>query len=179
MADEVRVEGLEELRDTLLKRLPEALQGKALQGALAKAARPIVATAKSLAPTKSGRLKHAIYSARDKSSTKTRESRIIGVRRGRKFQKTDRDAYYWKFIEFGHAAIKTKRAKGLGSEKSGFFGKEVHAVPPKPFMRPAFEQNKLKALEITRAELSGQIDKVSKQAVQKSAVRLRKATLGF
>lgn len=179
MADEIRVEGLEELRDVLLKRLPENLQGKALQKALALAAKPIVATAKSLAPVKSGRLKRAIYSFRDRQSTKTREGRLISVKRGKRFQKSDRDAYYWPFIEFGRAVVKAQRGKSLGNEKAGFFGRTVSAVPPKPFMRPAFESNKAKALEIVRTELAGQIDKVAKQAVAKSARRLRKATIGF
>lgn len=183
MTEEVQVSGLDELRDVLLRKLPENLRGKALQGALAKAAKPIIATARQLAPSKSGRLRKAIYSFRDRQSTPTRESRLISVRRGKKAQKNNRDAYYWKFVEFGHGPIKAKSGKSLGNQQDGFFGNEVKAVPPRPFMRPAFETNKLKAIDIVKAELAGQIDKVAKKAVQRSATRLgralRKSTIGL
>lgn len=172
MTEEFRVEGLEDLRDVLLNKLPQSLQGKAMQKTLALAAKPIVATAKSLAPVRSGRLKRAIYSYRDRDSTKTREARLVSVRNGRRFQKSDRDAYYWKFVEFGHASIKAKRTKSLGNETAGFFGKEVTAIPARPFMRPAFEQNKYKAIDIVKTELTGQIDKVAKQAQARSARKL-------
>jgi HK97 gp10 family phage protein len=167
---DIRVDGLDEILDMLKKRLPEKLYGKALQGALAKAAKPIVDAARSNAPVRTGRLRKAIYSFRDKQSTRSRESRLISVRRGKKFQKTNRDAYYWKFVEFGHHT----RAGKSGTAK---------VVPPRPFMRPAFEANKLRALQVFQDEVRGQIDKVAQRAAQRSARRLgrglRKTLTGF
>lgn len=182
MTEEIRVDGLEDLKNEL-RRLPEKLQGKALQGALAKAAKPIVATARSLAPVKTGRLRKAIYSFRDRSSTRTREARLISVKSGKRFQKKDRDAYYWKFIEFGRAQVTKKGRGALGNENAGFFGKTVKAIPPRPFMRPAFEQNKYNALQIVQDVMKDEVTKVAKRAQSRSSARLsralRRTTIGI
>lgn len=184
MADQIGVSGLTELRQTLLKDLPEALQGKASQAALAKASRPIVNTAKQLAPTRKARgfmgpmplgkklagiLRKSIYSYRNRASTRTYESRFIGVRQR---------AFYWRFIEFGRASI--TRAKGvLGNQRVGFFGKVVAAVPARPFMRPAFEQNATRALEIYRRELLPAIARVAAKANTRAIRKLTKQITGF
>lgn len=183
MPDKVEVSGLTELRQTLLKTLPEALQGKASQRALTKAASPIVRDARAHAPSRKprgfvgpvqpdsfkGNLKRAIYSYRNRASTRTYESRFIGVRS---------KAWYWRFIEFGRAAI--NRAAGvLGTPLKGFFGKSVQAVPAKPFMRPAFEANKLEAVEIYRRALLPEVAKVARQAYARTSSRIRKTITGF
>lgn len=171
-SQQIEVAGLRELRETLTRTLPDKLQGKALQGALSKAALPILRTARAHAPVKTGRLRKAIYAFRDRQSTRTREARLISVRSGRRFQKRDRDAYYWKWIEFGHGVIKRKKGGVLGRPNKGFFGSEVKAVPARPFMRPAFEAKKMEALEIFRRTLKDQIEKVAKRAFERSKSRL-------
>lgn len=184
MADQIGVSGLTELRQTLLKDLPQALQGKASQAALAKAARPIVNTAKQLAPTRkargfvgpmplgktlAGRLRKSIYSYRNRESTRTYESRYIGVRAR---------AFYWRFIEFGRSII--TRAKGvLGTPSKGWFGKVVQATPARPFMRPAFEQNANRAIEIYARELKPAIAKVAAKANARAVRALTKKITGF
>jgi HK97 gp10 family phage protein len=180
MADEVEVAGLAELRDVLQIRLPEALRGKAMQAALAKAAAPMVAEAQARAPSGfvgptrpgekvRGRLKRAIYSYRNRASTRTYESRLIGVRAR---------AWYWRFIEFGRAVI--QREKGsLGTPAKGFFGKIVKAVPARPFLRPAFEANKFKAIEIVRKALLPAIEKVAAAARRRGIRRITKKLTGF
>ena len=177
MIEVKRVEGLTELRDMLLRKLPEATQGKALQGALREAAKPSVKEARARAPVKTGRLRNAIYSFRDRASRRTREARLISVRSGKRFQKTNRDAYYWKWIEFGHGVITTKK-RSLGAPAKGFFGKEVQAVPARPFMRPAFETRKLQALEAFRQALAAQVDKVAARNLSRVRSRLSRK-LGF
>lgn len=186
MSIEVRsVQGLTELRDMLRRKLPEAVQGKALQGALREAAKPIVTEARQRAPVKTGRLRKAIYSFRDRASRRTREARLISVRSGKKFKA--RDAYYWKWIEFGHGVIRLKHrrkggkgqvSKSLGTPAKGFFGKEVQAVPARPFMRPAFESRKYQALEAFRVTLAAQIDKVAARNISRARSRLARK-LGF
>lgn len=181
MANEIQVTGLAELRKSLLEELPEALQGKAAQLALAKACRPIVEAAKAKAPTRfvgplqpgkraRGRLRDAIYSFRSPESTKTYEARCIGVKSS---------AWYWRFIEFGRASIERIKKGSLGTVARGFFGKKVKAVPPKPFLRPAFEENAQAAIGIFAAAILPSIEKVAKQAYTRSARRLRKAITGF
>lgn len=184
MADEIGITGLAELRETLLRKLPEALQGKASQRALSKAAAPMVALAKSMAPSRkprgfvgptapgapaSGTLRKSIASWRNRESTKTYESRFVGVK-GR--------AFWWRWIEFGRGAIE-KATGSLGTPIKGFFGKRVAAVPAKPFLRPAFEQKKFDAIEIYRKELGPAIEKVAADSRRRTLRRLRKNITGF
>ncbi len=168
MTTTVRVEGLAELKQVLERTLPDRLQGKALQGALAKAVRPIVQQARTLAPVDTGRLRLAIYSKRSKFSKRGHESRIVAVRRGKKAQKRDRDAFYWKFVEFGHMTRASKKVAGV-----------PRFIPARPFMRPAFEANKLKALEIVRTELAGEIKKVAAREQSRLNRLLRRRVAGF
>jgi HK97 gp10 family phage protein len=162
VTDEIRIEGLSELRDTLINKLPEALRGRATQGALAKAAAPIIRAARALAPVDTGVLRRAIYSFRNRQSTRTYESRLISVRRGKRHAKTNRDAFYWKFVEFGHLTRRTKEGPPT-------------FVPPRPFMRPAFEAQKLNALRIFQEQLRVQIEKVAQRAQSRSLTRLGSA----
>jgi HK97 gp10 family phage protein len=135
MTELVKVEGLRELREALISKVPQHLQGPTLQKALAAGAKPIVTMARRLAPKQTGVLRRAIFSFRDKTSRQTFEVRSIRPRSGKKFQKSGRDAFYWKFVEFGH---RVRKARGSGSG--------VTVVPPHPFLRPAFESQKSVAL---------------------------------
>lgn len=182
MPDEISISGLDELREVLETRLPEALRGKAMQAALAKAAQPIVAQAKSLAPVRAprgfvgplqegaakGTLRKSIYSYRNKQSTRTYESRFIGVKR---------KAWYWRFIEFGRSVV-TRDKGSLGTPLKGFFGKSVRAFPAKPFLRPSFEANKYRAIDIVRDELKPAIERVAAKARSRTIRRIVKKFTG-
>lgn len=182
MADQIEVSGLAELRQTLLKDLPAALQGKASQIALSKAAKPIVDSAKAKAPSSfvgplqrgkraPGRhIRNSIVSSRNPASTKTYESRVIGV---------TRKAWWWRFIEFGRGAIVRTKPGSLGTPAKGFFGKKVKAFPAKPFLRPAFEENVGKVPEIYARELQPAIEKVAAKSRERSLRRIRKKIIGI
>jgi HK97 gp10 family phage protein len=145
MATTVTVTGLKELRDALVRKIPLEMQGKVLQKAKGPAARLIVNAARSHAPVETGRMRKAIYAARDRYNSKpTFEARVVTVRRGKK-RNDPKGAYYWKFVEFGHQAGKT-------------------SVPPQPFIRPAFEGSKLSALKSIRENLAVQIEKAARKA---------------
>ena len=162
-----KVEGLTELRDLLQRKLPEHIQTKALQSGLTKAAQPILQEARSLAPVKTGLLRRAIYSFRSRTSTKQKAVRLISVRAGKK--QGNRDAYYWKWVEFGRGVVEAGRKRGsasrgertsvLGTPAKGWFGKTVKAAPAQPFMRPAFEAKKVEALERFKAVMVSEIGK--------------------
>lgn len=164
MSAEVEVKGLRELRAALVKIIPAEMQGKVLQKALAAGTRVTVKQAKANVPVKTGRLKKAIYAIRDKESKPTFESRVISVKRGKKAQKSNRDAFYWKFVEFGHRTgarkgeylRKTTRTSG-GVESKG-------VVDARPFMRPAFDSTKSRALEAITVEMRKQLDKAAAKA---------------
>ena len=79
-----------------------------------------------------GTLKKSIAVTRERkaSSTELISRFLVTVRSGKKYQKVgkkgiNKDAFYWKFVEFGSARNR-----------------------PSPFMRPAFEQEKEKALRV-------------------------------
>ena len=166
MTETVKVQGLKELRQALTRDLPVAVQGKVLQSSLAKAAQPITRQAKQLVPVKTGRLRRAIFSGRSKSSTRTREERLVGVRSGKRYGA--KDAFYWRWIEFGRGAITGKRV--LGNSKKGFFGREVKPVPARPFLRPAFESRKREAVERFKAAMLPQIEKAAAKIGRKRSV---------
>ena len=161
MNQTVQVKGLRELRETLLRKIPLEYQGKVLQAALAAGARLTVAQAKSNAPELTGRLKRAIYATRDSRNSKTTyEQRVVSVRRGKKQQKNNRDAFYWKFVEFGHRIV--PRAKGQSTRAAR--KKAAGQVPARPFMRPAFEATKAKAAQVIADRLKVELDKAAKKA---------------
>lgn len=161
---EAKVEGLSELRDLLQRRLPEHLQTKALQPALAKAAKPIVNDARARVPVKTGAVRRAITSARSRKSTKVMAVRIIGVnvkriKRPNVVNGRSRwiDKFYWKQLEFGRAAYVSKR--NLGTSEHGFFGRTFQAVPARPFLRPAFESKKYEAVQKFKESMGPEIEK--------------------
>lgn len=183
MTEQIGISGLTELRSTLL-RLPQAVQGRASQSALAKASAPIVRMAKSLAPVafvgplrpgqrapQAGLLRKSIYAFRNRQSTRTYESRFIGVRSGRN------KAWYWKFIEFGRGSMTSD--KSLGTPGKGFFGKSVNAAPAKPFLRPAFEALKHRAIDIYQKALAPAVEKYATREYRKSIRRVTKGITGF
>jgi HK97 gp10 family phage protein len=163
---EVKIEGLAELRRALTRIIPAEMQGKVLQKALTAGTKLTVDAARSKAPVKTGRLRRAIYATRDKKhSQPTYEARVVSVRRGKREQKNNRDAYYWKFVEFGHriATGKTGYLRKQGRSSGGFAG-EAGMVPPKPFMRPAFETTKERSLGAITAKLKSLLDEAARKA---------------
>lgn len=184
---EIRVEGLQELRELLQQRLPEHIRTKALQSALTRAARPILTEAKARVPVKTGRAQRAIYSYRSRESTKVRAVRHISVRAGRRHG--EKDAYYWKWVEFGRGVSVVgkkrgaprggERARSLGTPERGWFGREVKAVPARPFMRPAFEAKKTEALERFRQYMGPEIEKAATRYSRNLNAKLRRKVLGI
>lgn len=182
MTTTVEVHGLRELREALIKKVPEHFQGKVLQKALSAGARSVLKSARQLAPKgETGVLRRSIYSARDKrNSNGVYEQKAIGVRSGKRFQKSSKDAFYWRFVEFGRGQVVAGQrqrlgrrgqarnsptdAKVLGTPKKGFFGKQVAAAPARPFMRPAFDRNKRQSLEDIRKSLADEIPKAARKA---------------
>jgi HK97 gp10 family phage protein len=179
VTEEVRIAGLRELREALLRTIPIEMQGKVLQKSLAAGTKITLAAARANArrggekfpDVITGTLVRAIYAKRSRwGNEPTLEHRIIGVRRGNKYGKNrvsagrkNMDAYYWKFVEFGHRqGTKTtgylqKQGRGAGGRSSGF-------VEPQPFMRPAFESTKNQAAVAIRDALKRQVEDAARKA---------------
>lgn len=164
--DEVRVEGLRELRAALLRTIPAEVQGKALQKSLTAGTRLTVAAAKMKAPVKTGRMRKAIYATRDRASSRPGfEARVVAVKRGKKAQKSNRDAFYWKFVEFGHRTGTKKTGYLRKSDRSsGGYAGGTGFVAARPFMRPAFDSTKAAALDAIRDGLKKQVEAAAKKA---------------
>lgn len=117
-------------------------QEVALEAMLA-AAQPIAEEARKLAPKRTGRLSQGIKvrKSRGKKKVSARVSLSKGFFKG--------DDFYGGFIEFGYLH---------GSRRLG--NKRKH-IPARPFMRPAFYNNKDLALQITQSTLRAGIERIA------------------
>lgn len=162
----VAVSGLREL-DRALGYLPKATARNVLVRTLNKAAQPLVDEAKRLAPVHTGNLRDSITaSSRVKNKTGAAEY-SAAMRAG-----LGKDAAR-------AALLAARRAnKGQGSFAQMFVGpargkgviRYAHIVEfgsvdtsPQPYMRPAWDGNKDKALEIIKAELGNEIIKAARR----------------
>ena len=134
-----KVDGLREL-DKALNRLPLKARGSVIRGALNKAATPIAAEARRLAPRRKEEPENRKYGPLRKSIRKS-----ASTPRGRnnytaevKVGPSNR-AYYGRFLE-------------LGTSK----------MAARPFLRPAFESKSQEALDIFRREMRERIEKKSR-----------------
>ena len=115
---EIKIEGLQALQDDLLQ-LSEKIGGRTLQSSLSSAALPIVNEAKDKVPMAHHAYKHSKNSAEV----------IVTI-------KDQRQAYFWRFIEFGTSKLVAR-----------------------PFLRPAFEAKSKEALDRFVERLTATIDK--------------------
>lgn len=177
----VRFTGLKEL-NAALQQLEQKVALQHLRGAVAAGARVIrdaaIENASKGSPSiQSGTLRRAIYSRwMREMSTRQRMTFFVSVKRGPKNRpkqlkgkngkvknSANRDAFYWTWVEFGHLA----RTKKSGAVKGGKRRRDATRnslkdqgakfVAARPFMRPAYEANKRKAIEAIRDELTKRI----------------------
>ncbi|MDP9991967.1 HK97 gp10 family phage protein [Variovorax boronicumulans] len=137
----VKVEGLRELGERM-KSLSEDVNNRIARAATAAGAVVIRNAAQAKVPVDTGNLKKNIIVKRlpkGESAGLTSEH-IVTVRKGKltKKQKSTglKDAYYGQFIEFG-----TVKA------------------PARPFLRPAFDQNKEKAVDAIKSRIDARLKK--------------------
>jgi HK97 gp10 family phage protein len=157
----VQITGLKELQNAL-NQLPKEIQGRPLRSAVSAAAKVIVDDVKARVPVgETGNLKTAVYRYRSRrNSAIGRETFFVGIRQGKaqfkdtaynrrrgrvgKSYKTAGEAYYWRFLEFGTAKMQAK-----------------------PFLRPAFEANKSRAVEVIKDRLGKSIQTQAKKLAKK------------
>lgn len=160
MADFMKVTGLKELQYAL-NQLPKEIQARPLRSAVSAAAKVIADDVKVDVPVDTGTLKSAVYRYRSRrNSTTGRETFFVGIRGGKaryantarnrskglvgKTYKTQGEAFYWRFLEFG-----------------------TNKMPARPFLRPAFEANKQKAVEVMKERLAKAIQDQAKKLAKK------------
>ena len=154
MAELVRIEGLSKLNQALAD-FQRNVAKNVLRGAVRAAATVIREETKRLAPVKTGQLRRAVYLKQiNEQSSPVRQVVYVGVRKGKQLgvgrsygkqgsrtrsEGTSLDAYYAKWVEYGHFTRTSKANKEFTGPPRWISGK--------PFMRPAWESRKHAALE--------------------------------
>ncbi len=121
----------------------DQIERRGMKDALLKAATPMVKKTKQLAPTRTGALKKSIGKKGSTNRAKQSAEVKIGPRKGFKF-KNQVPSWYAHLVEFGHIATTP------GGKPAGF-------VSAKPFMRPAFEAEKVASQKKYAEEVSAAI----------------------
>lgn len=142
----VKVEGLKELQRALHE-LPREVEGPPIYSALRTAANVMKKDAQSKVPVDTGLLRKRIVVARSKIDNgkrglygvymRVKPLKVARLKKAGTYNLKD-DPFYWKFVEFG-----------------------TSKMPAHPFLRPAFEANKTKAVEIIRERLKLTIEKAA------------------
>jgi HK97 gp10 family phage protein len=145
----IRIDGMEDLLKRL-KTLEPKLAKKVIRQSLRAGAKVILTAARAKAPRRSGLLKKSI---KVRALKRSRTGRIgITVQTGEgDFQgKT----FYGAFVEYGHKLGARQRKPPSDGEQlrkaieSG--GSDRRFIEAKPFMEPAFDQNKDKAAAVIK-----------------------------
>lgn len=147
MGVKVRISGLVELNQAL-GRLPRATQKNVVRRVLKKAGEPIEHAAETHAPVKRGILKRSIATSTRLSKRQARINRkTVAKQKGSVQVFVGAGNYpYAHMQEFGTVRI-----------------------PEQPFLGPAFEMNKHRALGIIKTELGIEITKAAKRLARRAA----------
>ncbi len=147
----IRLEGFKEL-DKALGQLPKATAKGVLRRVLKRAAKPIDDSASALAPVETGKLERSVI-----VGTKlTRSQRGGGV-------SITEGGFRSAAKNYVEVHIGTAMSRGVFQE----FGTIDHLASP--FMRPAWDNNKDRALGIIKSELGTEIEKSAKRYAKKLA----------
>lgn len=137
----VRVEGLRQLQKSL-KELPRATGKNALKRALMSAGKPIESSAKARAPRLSGHLQRSVT-----TGTKLTQ---------RQKKQHKKESAVEVFVGAG----------GLPQAHLQEFGTAEHG--PQPFLRPAWDGNKMTALNLIKTDLAKEIEKARARLARKA-----------
>jgi len=124
-----------------LNRLPKVMQKKIVRKALREGARPVLASARSKAPVRTGAMKKSL---KLRARRARRGNFGVEVRTGTRAELgiPENDPGYYPFsVEFGHGN-----------------------VPAQPFMRPALDENREPALKIIGREIGRGVEQEGKKA---------------
>jgi HK97 gp10 family phage protein len=136
----VKVDGLKQLGERM-KGLSEAMNNRIARAATAAGAAVIRDAARQKAPVRTGNLrKNIIVKRLPKGEAPLTSEHIVTVRQG-KLTKKQRasgltDAFYGRFVEYGTAK-----------------------TAPQPFLRPAYDQNKEKAVQAIKDRIAKRLAK--------------------
>ena len=167
---EVSIEGLKELEEAL-KELPKATGKNVLRRAMTNAANPIAEAARGMAPVKTGKLKESIAVSRVRFSSGSAGKRAFAEAMARGASRSEA-AGAAKAANVGADSDVTTSAVvvvGPGRHPQAIFQEfgTVHNSP-RAFMRPAWDTNKMNALETIKVELANEIEKARARLAKKA-----------
>lgn len=139
------------------RKIPAVIQHRVFKPATKEAWRPVLQDARSMAPQSEHRSKASARYGPIKKQIKqkfikgTAKHGLVGS------IVTTGTAFYARFVEYGHA------------------GKGGQWVGPQPFMRPAFDRNKGRALRIMKAVAGRLIEREIKGIASKKVTKLTRS----
>lgn len=155
----MHVEGLSDLLDNLLE-LPKATGRNVLRRVATKALEPMERTAEALAPHLSGELRDSIKVSTNLSKRqKSQHNRDIGAKTvvtSEGYRSTAKTAV---FVFMGPQGSPKSIVQEFGSVDQA----------PHPYMRPAWDGNKERSLDIVKEELGDEIEKAAARLARKAA----------
>lgn len=143
----VRIDGLKEL-DEALAQLPRATGKGVLRRTGIRALAPVIARARELVPVDKGDLKESLKITTKLSKRQQREN-AKAVAQGKATVQ----------LYAGAAALPHAHLVEFGTAQ----------MTPQPFMRPAWDENKDKVLELIKSELADEITKAAARLSRKAA----------
>lgn len=116
----LRIEGLDELQDTLANLAPKEAYNL-MRATVYGVAQQVAKKAAERVPVDTGNLKSAIKAKRGRSRQKDKPYADVVIESGKDAK---HDAYYWRFVEYGTKAHGTHP----GLPESGFMRKAIESV---------------------------------------------------
>lgn len=161
----IKVEGYKEAK-AILDELPNSMQKRMLRTALRSSSKPMLQSAKSKVPTKSGTLKKQLrtVSFRDRNAPKSEVDVAVKPVFNRTKKKGAINQYYGKFIHEGTADPRTPRKKGKflvfnNQQGEKIFVKSVKGIKPTPFLEQAYSESSERTISIFGDELAKAVEK--------------------
>lgn len=135
---EIKCEGFQALAREL-REMPDNIAKNALRAAVNAGATEVRKEVRLRAPVRTGRLRRAVYQKQIRElSSLYRQVFFVSIRSGPKVvngaKDRSRDAFYWRFLEFG-----------------------TRYIAARPFLRPAFEAQKRAAIDAMAQKLRERI----------------------
>jgi HK97 gp10 family phage protein len=180
MADKftMKLEGLQEL-EAALKELPKATGKNCIRRAIWQAGSAIITSAQNLIRVR--RVQPAIAASRIKFNTGAAGKAAFAAAMASGATREDAGAAAHAAnaaaVSESGGAITTSGVMAIGPTTRAFYGFEFGTFqqPPHPFMRPAWEANKVQAAEMIATVLKEEIEKARVRIANKQARLLAKA----
>ena len=160
----IEVEGYAEAK-RIMDELPNTMQKRMLLVALHASAKPMLQSARSKVPVRTGKLKKQLRTVRYKDRNASKSEVAIAVKPvfGRTKKKGTVNEYYGKFI---HEGTKNPRLSRKGkllvfddAQGKKVFVRSVEGIRPTPYLEQAYTENSERTVALFGNELAAAVEK--------------------